>query len=129
MKIIYCLLAIIIFSACGNKKAEIVEEIKKTQAELADVELNRKDYISASTKLQAYYTTLESSKKYKSKQMEMDAQTYKEGYETAINHLKETDPEILKDKKKLDSVAFQCEIKANDLKHRIDSLELELKKY
>lgn len=129
MKLLYFFFAIIFLSACENKKAEIVEEIKKTQADLADVELNRKDYKSASTKLQTYYTTLESSKKYKSRQMEMDAQAYKKGYETAISHLKGADPEILKDKKKLDSVAFIYEMKSNDLKRRLDSLETELKKY
>jgi hypothetical protein len=129
MKIIYCLLVIIVFSACGNKKAEIVEEIKKTKNELAEAEISHKQITSAANKLESYYSSLEASKKYNSKQMQMDAQVYKEGYEMAIQQLRGISPDTLKDSKKLNSVAFKYEMKANDLKRRIDSLELELKKY
>lgn len=129
MKFFYYLFVVILISACGNKKAEIVEEIKKTKIEFSEVDTKRHDYNSAATKLQAYYSTLESSRKYKSKQMEMDAQAYKEGYETAISHLNGVSPHILKDQKKLDSIALEYEMQANHLKSRIDSLEMELKKY
>lgn len=129
MKIINCLLAIILLSACGNKKAEIVEEIKKTKNEWYEADTKRADYNSAANKLDAYHSTLEASKKYRSKQMEMDADTYKKAYETSITHLNEVSPDTLKDSKKLHSIAFKYEMKASDLKRRIDSLELELKKY
>lgn len=129
MKIIYCLFVIILITACGNKKAEIVEEIKKTKNEWAEAEISRKQITSAANKLESYYSSLEASKKYNSKQMQMDAQVYKEGYEMAIQQLKGISPDTLKDSKKLNLVAFKYEMKANDLKHRIDSLELELKKY
>lgn len=128
MKYLYLLALPILFS-CGNKKAAIVEEIKKTKSEFSEVDIKRHDYNSAATKLQAYYSTLESSRKYKSKQMEMDAQAYKEGYETAIKHLKGVSPDTLKDVKKLNSIALKYEMKTWDLKRKIDSLELELKKY
>lgn len=129
MKLFYYLLAIIILSACGNKKAAIVEEIKKTKTELFEADISRRDYSSAANKLEAYRSTLESSIKYKSKQMEMDAQAYKEGYETAIKHLKGVSPDTLKDVKKLNSIALKYEMKTWGLKRKIDSLEMELKKY
>lgn len=122
------LLALIVLFSCRNNKAAIVEEIKKAKSEFSEVDIKRHDYNSAATKLQAYYSTLESSRKYKSKQMEMDAHVYKEGYETAISHLDGVSPNILKDPKKLDSIALEYEMQANYLKRRIDSLELELKK-
>lgn len=120
---------ILLLASCGNKKAEIVEEIKKTKNELYDADLNRRDYSSAASKLEAYHSMLEASRKYKSKQMEMDAQTYKNGYEVAIKHLKGVSPDILKDSKKLHSIALEYEMKTWGLKSRLDSLELELKKY
>lgn len=129
MKYFYYLLAMLLFMSCGNKKAEIVELIKKTEAELQEADMTRRDYSSAANKLESYYTTLESSRKYKSKQMEMDAQAYKEGYEMAIKHLKGVSPDTLKDVNKLNSMALKYEMKTADLKRRIDSLDLELKKY
>lgn len=129
MKYFYYLLAIILFVSCGNKKAAIIEEIKKAKTELQEADMSRRNYSSAANKLESYYSTLESSRKYKSKQMEMDAQAYKEGYETAIQHLKDVSPDTLNDVKKLNSIALKYEMKTWDLKHRIDSLELELKKY
>lgn len=128
MKYLYLLALTILFS-CGNKKAEIVELIKKTKTELHEADMSRMDYSSAANKLEAYNSTLESSRKYKSKQMEMDALAYKEGYEVAITHLKGVSPDTLKDPKKLTSIALKYEIKTWDLKRKIDSLELELKKY
>lgn len=129
MKYFYFFFVIILLSACGNKKAAIVEGIKKTKQQWAEAEMNRGWYSSAANRLQSYNSMLESSRKYKSKQMEMDAQAYKEGYEMAIQHLKGVPSDILKNQKKLDSIAFKYEMKARGFKYRIDSLEMELKKY
>lgn len=129
MKYFYYLLVSLLFISCGNKKAEIVEEIKKAKTELQEADMNRRDYSAAANKLKSYYSTLESSRKYKSKQMEMDAQAYKDGYEMAIKHLQGVSADTLKDIKILNSMALKYEIKTWDLKRRIDSLELELKKY
>jgi hypothetical protein len=129
MRHFYLFIATVILAGCANRKAEIVEEIKATKAKLYDAESQRSKYKSASNKLSAYHTALDASRKYKSKQMEMDAQAYKEGYEMAIQHLKDVSPNILKDRKKLDSVALKYELKTWELQHQLDSLELELKKY
>jgi len=129
MKYLYLLLASYWLAGCGNKKAEIVEEIKKTKSLLLDAEMQRSKLNSASTKLAAYHSTLEASRKYKSRQMEMDAQTFKEGYEVAVQSLKDVSPTILKDQNKLDSIALTYEVKTWGLQHKLDSLELELKKY
>lgn len=119
----YCLIG------CGNKKEEIVEQIKRARNERAESELNRGWYSSAASRLQSYNTAYESNRKYKSKQMEMDAQAYKEGYERAIQNLKGVSQDILNDPKKLDSVAFIWEMKSRNAQRKVDSLELELKKY
>jgi|ERR1051325_8686325 hypothetical protein len=129
MKYLCLLFVIYLLAGCGNKKAEIVEEIKKTKNELAEAEMNRGTYSSAANSLQSYNTLLDDSKKYNSKQMASQAQIYKEGYETAIGHLKGVPGYILKDHKKLDSAAVFWEWKSKDAKSKIDSLEMELKKY
>lgn len=129
MKYLYLLLAFYLLPSCGNKKAIIVEEIKKAKNELIEAEMNRSAYSSAANRLHGYQRMVESSRKYHSKQMEMDALVYKEGYEREIQNLKGAPNEILKDGRKLDSVAFVWEWRGKDAKRKIDSLELELKKY
>lgn len=129
MKYLCLLLAFYLLISCGNKKAAIVEEIKKAKNELIEAEMNRAAFASAANRLQSYQSMLESSRKYHSKQMEMDALVYKGGYEREIQNLKGVPDEILKDSKKLDSIAFVWEWRGKDAKRKIDSLEIELKKY
>ena len=129
MKYLCLLLAFYLLISCGNKKAEIVEEIKKAKNELIEAEMNGSAYSSAAKRLKAYESMLESSRKYHSKQMEMDALAYKQGYEREIQNLKGVPHEILKDSKKLDSVAIFWEWRGKDTKRKIDSLEMELNKY
>jgi hypothetical protein len=118
MKSFCYLLAIILFTACGNKKAEIVEEIKKVKGELGRAKLNRDSYRSAGTHLRLYETSPKSV-----------AHIYKEAIETDKKYLKEVDSEVLNNPKKLDSIALIWEEKARDYAYRLDSLEMELKKY
>jgi hypothetical protein len=127
----YLCLLVVIYSifGCGNKKAEIVEELKKAKNDFTQAEMNRSAYSSAANRLQSYHSMLESSRKYHSKQMEKDALVYKEGYEREIKNLKGVPNEVLNDGKKLDSVALVWEWKGKDAKRKIDSLEMELKKY
>lgn len=129
MKLFYLLFAIILI-ACGNKKAAIVEEIKKVKKELAAAEINRGAYSSAASRLQRYNLVAKSKRDNpNNKQIEKEAQIYKEHYESELRNLKGVPQEILGDYKKLDSVAFIYERKTRDLKYKLDSLELELKKY
>lgn len=118
MKPFYYLLAIIIFSGCGNKKAEIVEEIKKVKKELAQAKINKVNYQSAGKHLWQYENATGQT-----------ANIYKEAYESDKKYLEDEDPEILKSSKRLDSIALTWEVKAMLYASRIDSLELELKKY
>lgn len=128
MKFLTIVLVAIILVSC-NRKAEIVELIKKTKNEWYEAEMKRGAYMSAYKYLMGYESMLEFSKKNKSQQSYLDAQTYKKAYENAIKELKGEPIETLKDQKKLHSIADKWEFKADDLKRRIDSLELELKKY
>lgn len=130
MKYFYYILSIILLSACGNKKASIVDEIKKTKKEWAEAEMNRGAYSSAASRLQRYNLAAKASKdNANNKQLEKEAQIYKEHYESELRNLKSASKDILGDYKKLDSVAFIYETKTKDLKYKMDSLELELKKY
>lgn len=118
MKIIYCLLVIIVFSACGNKKAEIVEEIKKTKNELAAAKIKHDDYRYAATHLKMYEQAPSSQKNI-----------IKETVDTDRQRLSGESSEIVGDSKKLDSVALIWENKVRSYTSQLDSLELELKKY
>lgn len=120
---------VVLFISCGNKKAEIVELIKKTKNEWYEASMKSSSYSYAASKLLAYNTSLTDSKKYGSQQMKDNAQMYKKSYEKAIVDLKGVSPEILNSERRLDSIAFKWASKADDLQRRIDSLELELKKY
>lgn len=117
MKYIYILVVTLLFS-CGNKKAEIVEEIKRVKIELGRAKLNQDAYRKAGTHLKLYETSPQSV-----------AHIYKEAIETDRKYLKETDPEVLNNPKKLDSVALIWEDKVRDYTYTLDSLEMELKKY
>lgn len=127
-KLTIVLLAVILVS-CGNKKAEIVEEMKKIKTEMAEAQLISNYYMDASKYLQGYETMLKGSKQHKSKQMEMDAKVYKDAYERAIKNLKDVPEKILKDQSELASISYKWASKADKLQSRLDSLELELKKY
>lgn len=130
MKLFYYILSIILLSACGNKKAEIVEEIKKVKKEWAEAEMNRGAYSSAASRLQRYNLAAKASKdNANNKQIEKEVQIYKEYYESELRNLKNASKDIWGDYKKLDSVAFIYERQTINLKYRLDSLELELKKY
>lgn len=130
MKLLCLFFAITLLSACGNRKAAIVEEIKKVKNEWAEAEMNRGAYSSAAKRLLGYEMATNSIKRLgSSKQMEQDKLAYKEAYEKAIKELKNVPSEIVGNQKKLDSVAYKYETEARDLKYRIDSLEMELKKY
>jgi pullulanase/glycogen debranching enzyme len=118
MKSFYYLLVISFSISCGNKKAAIVEEIKKTKGELGRAKLNQDAYSKASTHLRLYETSPKSV-----------ANIYKEAIETDKKYLTEADPEILNSPKKLDSVAMIWEAKVRDYTYSLDSLEMELKKY
>lgn len=118
-----------LFLSCENKKVEIVENIKKTKNELLEARMISKSYSYAASKLLVYNISLSDSKKYGSQQIKEYAQIYKKSYERAIQDLKGVSPEILKSQKKLDSIALVYEMKTLYLAHKIDSLELELKKY
>lgn len=117
MKCFY-LLAVLFALGCGNKKAEIVEEIKKVKNELARAKMNHGWYQSAGTHLRQYEMAPKNV-----------AHIYKEAFETDKQRLKEADPEILKSSKKLDSVALIWEAKVRTYTYSLDSLEMELKKY
>lgn len=129
MKKLTFILFTVLLLSCGNKKAEIVELIKKTKNEWYEAEMKRGAYLAAYKYLMGYENMLEFSKKHKSQQSYLDAQTYKKAYENAIKELKDEPIEILKDQNKLHSIADRWEFKADDLQRRLDSLELELKKY
>lgn len=118
MKLFYYLLAIILVSACGNKKAAIVEEIKKAKKEMMLAKMNQGWYSSAGKHLWQYENATKQT-----------AYIYKEAFERDKEYLKDADPEVLKSSKKLDSVAIIWQAKAIIFASRIDSLELELKKY
>lgn len=123
MKLFYLLFAIILVSACGNKKAAIVEEIKKVKSELGRAKLNQEWYYSAGTHLKLYETAS------KLNSMGQTAKIYKEAFELDKEYLKDADPEVLKSSMKLDSVALIWEAKVRTHAYTLDSLELELKKY
>lgn len=129
MKNLTVIVFVILMASCSNKKAEIVELIKKTKNEWYEASMKSSSYSYAASKLLAYNTSLSDSKKYGSQQMKDNAQMYKKSYEKAIQDLKGVFPEILSSQRKLDSIAFIWASKADDLQRRIDSLELELKKY
>ncbi len=118
MKLFYYLLAITLLSACGNKKAVIVEEIKKTKKELIQAKMQHDWYYSAGTHLRQYENATKQT-----------AHIYKEAFDLDKEYLKDAKPEVLESYIKLDSVAFIWETKTWVYKARIDSLELELKKY
>lgn len=129
MKSLTVIAFVLLMASCGNKKAEIVELIKKTKNEWYEASMKSSSYSYAASKLLAYNTSLSDSKKYGSQLMKDNAQMYKKSYETAIQDLRGVSPEILNSQRKLDSIAFKWADKADDLQRRIDSLELELKKY
>lgn len=118
MKYLYLLIALFLLFACGNKKAVIVEEIKKTKIELAKAKMNQGWYQSAGKHLWQYENATKQT-----------AYIYKEAFEKDKEYLKEANPEVLKSSKKLDSVAIVWYAKTIIYASRIDSLELELKKY
>lgn len=117
MKLFYLLFAIILI-ACGNKKAVIVEEIKKVKKELAIAKMQHDWYYSAGTHLRQYENATKQT-----------AHIYKEAFELDKEYLKDASPEVLNSYTKLDSVAFIWETRTWTYEARIDSLELELKKY
>jgi hypothetical protein len=125
----YLLFAFYLLTSCGNKKAEIVELIKKTKNEWYEASMKSSSYSYAASKLLAYNIALSDSKKYGSQQMKDNAQMYKKSYEKAIQDLKGVPSDILNNQRKLDSIAYKWAFNADDLKRRIDSLELELKKH
>lgn len=130
MKYLIYLLSVYCLIGCGNKKERIVEEIKKAKNERAQAKLNHGAYSFAAKKLLAYTIAAEAYKRNKdNKQMEMDTEIYRQSYETAILQLKGVPNEILIDQKKLDSASLFWELKTTDAQRKIDSLELELKKY
>src|SRR5688572_19281728 len=103
MKLFYLLFACYLLSSCGNKKAEIVEEIKKTKNELGVAQLNRGLYNRAANKLLILKMSSDASKKYRdNRQIQLQAEADKEAYEMAVKDLKEAPPEALNDRKKLD---------------------------
>jgi hypothetical protein len=118
MKYLCMLFALYLLAGCGNKKAEIVEEIKKVKNELARAKMNQGWYRSAGTHLRQYENA--------SKQT---AHIYKEAFEMDKDYLKNADPEVLKSSKKLDSVALIWEGIIRAYTIMVDSLEIELKKY
>lgn len=129
MKKLAIVLFVIILTACGNKKAEIVELIKKTKNEWYEAEMKRGAYSAAANYLMGYETMLKFSKENNSKQSYADAQAYKKSYEKALKEIKGEPDEVIKDQNKLQSIAYKWAFKCDDLQRRIDSLELELKKY
>jgi hypothetical protein len=129
MKSLTIIAFILLMMSCGNKKAEIVELIKKTKNEWYEASMKSSSYSYAASKLLAYNTSLSDSKKYGSQLMKDNAQMYKKSYEKAIQDLKGVSAEVLSSQRKLDSIAFKWASKADDLQRKIDSLELELKKY
>lgn len=130
MKYLCLLLAFYLLSSCGNKKAEIVEQIKKTKNDWYEADMKRSAYLSAAKYLMSYEMETQYIKKFgSSDQAQKQRQIYKEAYEGAIKELKDEPAEILKDQNRLSSIANKWEFKADDLKRRLDSLELELKKY
>ena len=115
----FCLfISFYLLTSCGNKKAAIVEEIKKVKRELAQAKINQGNYQSAGKHLWQYENATKQT-----------ANIYKEAYESDKEYLKDSDPEVLKSSKKLDSIALIWEVKTMIYASRIDSLELELKKY
>lgn len=118
MKYLYLIVAIFFVTSCANKKAAIVEEIKKVRNELARAKINYGWYNSAGTHLRQYENATNQT-----------AHIYKEAFEMDKEYLKDANPEVLKSSKKLDSVAFIWQTKMWTYAARIDSLELELKKY
>lgn len=118
MKYLCFFFVINLIYSCGNKKAAIVEEIKKVQKELALAKMNQGWYSSAGRHLWQYENATKQT-----------AHIYKEAFERDKEYLKDADPEVLKSSKKLDSVAIIWEAKSITFAARIDSLELELKKY
>jgi hypothetical protein len=130
MKYLCLLFTLYLLAGCGNKKAEIVEEIKKVKTEWLEVENMRATYSSVANKLKSYEMARQNIKNFgRSDQAEMQMKIYKESYEKATKELNNVSPSILKDQNKLDSIALMYEIQTWSLKHKIDSLELELKKY
>lgn len=118
MKYLYLFLAFYLLSSCGNKKAVIVEEIKKTKNALAKAKMNHGWYQSAGKHLNQYENATKQT-----------AHIYKEAFETDKEYLKDADPEVIKSSSKLDSVALIWEDSVRTYNARIDSLEMELKKY
>jgi hypothetical protein len=129
MRKLTLIVAVALFISCGNKKVEIVELIKKTKNEWYEASMKSSSYSYAASKLLAYNTSLSDSKKYGSQLLKDNAEMYKKSYEKAILDLRGVSQEILNSQRKLDSIAHKWAFKADDLQRRIDSLELELKKY
>lgn len=118
MKYLCLLVAIYSIFGCGNKKAEIVEELKRAKNELARAKMNQGWYQSASTHLRLYETAPKQT-----------AHIYHEAFEMDKEYLKGVDPEVLKSSRILDSVALVWEDKVRTYTIMVDSLEIELKKY
>lgn len=118
MKYLTYLLSVYCLIGCGNKKEKIVEEIKQAKNERAQAKINYGYYDAAATHLRQYETAPTEQKAI-----------YKEAFDRDVKYLKSELPEVLNDYKRLDSVALIWEMKAQDAQGRIDSLELELKKY
>lgn len=119
MKYLIYLLSAYCLIGCGNKKERIVEEIKEAKNELARAKINHINYKVAATHLLQYNNSKDQQTKG----------VYKEAYERTKGYLKGESAEVLNDYKKLDSVALLWEVMARDAQGKIDSLELELKKY
>lgn len=118
MKYLIYLLSAYCLIGCGNKKERIVEEIKKAKNERGQAKLNKGYYRAAATHLMQYNNSHEHSKSI-----------YKEAFDRDKEYLKGASPEVLNDYKKLDSVALIWEWKWREAQLKIDSLEMELKKY
>lgn len=118
MKYLIYLLSAYCLIGCGNKKERIIEEIKQARNERAHAKINYGYYDAAATHLRQYETASTEQKAI-----------YKDAYDNDVKYLKSESAEVLNDYKKLDSVALIWEVMARDAQGKIDSLELELKKY
>lgn len=118
MKYLTYLLSVYCLIGCGNKKEKIVEEIKKAKNEHAWAKLNHGNYKATATHLLQYNNSTGETKAI-----------YKEAFDKDKEYLKGVPSEVLNDYKKLDSIALIWEWEALDAQKKIDSLELELKKY
>lgn len=107
MRLLTTIIICVFVCSCGNDKAEIIERIRAQKDSLIIAEMTRDGYASAADHVLGYKLLTGTDSAFLKKENYTEPVTFKS----------------------LDSVEIIWEYRAKKHKHKIDSLELELKKY